>query len=183
MSFFKRGTAIALLIAVAFLVSGCIEQPPPVVVTPVPTEEPSPGAAIPPIPIPNNYLRPIQNTILAGNAFPSNFTGNYTAVVIAGTAMLNATNETKLTINRASRTIITFSGENATNSGGIAYSRATIDGVDVGATVALPMGGFTLTWVNETLATGTHNIWIQANTSAGNLNLKNTTLFVRAYPR
>ena len=195
MKLFGRGAAILLVIAiVALSFSGCV--------TPAPVAEntQAPGASMASFPLTTNYIQDaaitsakiatgaVSDTQLAANAIRTNYTINNTAVTIAGTTLINMTNESKIIVNRQSMLQITFSGQ--VQSSGISYARAVVDNVEVPATVLLNSNigltnwtTATAVWVNNTVQSGTHNVWVQGNTSAGALNLQNTTLLVVAYPK
>lgn len=195
MKLFGKRAAILLIIAiVALSFSGCIDTPV------ADTSEQVPGAQVIPIPITSNYIQDaaitsakiatnaVSDTQLAANAIVTNYTINNTAVTIAGTTLINMTNESKITLNRQSMLQITFSG--SVQSSGASHARAVVDNVEVPATVNLTTNigltnwtTVTAVWVNGSIASGTHNVWVQGNTSAGELNLQNTTLLVVAYPK
>lgn len=201
MKLFGRGTAILLLIAiVALSFSGCIDSAPVADTSTNTSTRVVPGAQIASYPLGTNYIQngaitsaklstnAVSDTQLAANAIITNYTINTTAVTIAGTTLINMTNESKITLNRQSMLQITFSG--SVQSSGASHARAVVDNVEVPSTINLTSNTgltnwttITAVWVNNTVQSGTHNVWVQGNTSAGALNLLNTTLLVIAYPK
>lgn len=185
-------------LAAIILLSGCIDTP----------EDKTPAGMSIPVPIQRNYIQDsaintdkiadstiatadiadnaVNDSKLSSNAIVTNFTQNNTEIGVTGTTLINASTPGKITTNRTSALTITFSGQ--VKSGGISHAILLLNNVEQapGTIILTGDGNYnstSFTWYNTSIGAGTHNIWFRANTSAGTLNLLNSSLVTIAYPR